>query len=160
MRPWLTPRKCCIKSSAQKPFLEKCPFPGNAYFLENFRPPSCEKNFVPRSPLGLNYPCLITSITQKVGEGWDVFTIEHLLKYTLAVSCVKIQDGGSTPPLPPLPTPMIAVPFKNISKKCWEYKVTHLKRRYMCCILTRARKMTSFCFLENVLCFRVRVRVT
>jgi len=35
-------------------------------FLENFRPFSCKKNFISRSPLSLNHPCLLTSTNKEL----------------------------------------------------------------------------------------------
>jgi len=67
VHPGLTSREHCTKSTAQKlkTFLwRNIHFRKNTSiaYLRKFQPDFMQKNFVPRSSLGLNHPCLLTSI--------------------------------------------------------------------------------------------------
>jgi len=77
-----------------------------SYFLENFKPLSCEKKFVHRSSLGLNHSCLLTSTSAaKNYDGWlkskNVFTNRVLVeKHISGIMCEN--SGGHGPPPCPL----------------------------------------------------------
>jgi len=67
-------------------------------FLENFSPISCNKNFVSRFPLSLNYPCLMSISTSKNYNGW--WKLDHFHNMN---TCWKTHQklASHSPPLPP-----------------------------------------------------------